>query len=225
MYKSGIVQQVSISHERHPPSPPPYPPAPFPFIQATPLLHRLSSAHAYITTFVHTCRVGQTEMRTLSLSHWGSDLGLHLLQSLSKLYNSLVWESTILLGLCAGDESSSSSSSSSAASGGDATPPYGKADLDILLAALAAQSAATNNNNSSSSSAGATATVAPAAAAVALVSGDAEEQPMDVDDSSRASMPPSSLPATLAPPSAMPHALLIASASPTSGMRGLDLDD
>lgn len=30
--------------------------------RATPLLHALTAAHAYILMFVHTCRVGQVKM-------------------------------------------------------------------------------------------------------------------------------------------------------------------
>ena len=70
---------------------------------ATPLLHHMSAAHAYITMFVHVCRTGQADIRTISVSHWGSELGLQVLGSLSKLYTSRVWESTVLLDLCSED--------------------------------------------------------------------------------------------------------------------------
>ncbi|OCT57970.1 hypothetical protein XELAEV_18002839mg [Xenopus laevis] len=68
--------------------------------QATPLLHALTAAHAYIMMFVHTCRVGQSEIRAISVNQWGSQLGLSVLNKLSQLYCSLVWESTVLLSLC-----------------------------------------------------------------------------------------------------------------------------
>ncbi|XP_031748035.1 E3 ubiquitin-protein ligase HUWE1 isoform X8 [Xenopus tropicalis] len=68
--------------------------------QATPLLHALTAAHAYIMMFVHTCRVGQSEIRAISVNQWGSQLGLNVLNKLSQLYCSLVWESTVLLSLC-----------------------------------------------------------------------------------------------------------------------------
>ncbi|XP_072102563.1 E3 ubiquitin-protein ligase HUWE1 isoform X5 [Mobula birostris] len=68
--------------------------------QATPLLHSLTAAHAYIMMFVHTCRVGQSEIRSISVNQWGSQLGLNVLNKLSQLYCSLVWESTVLLSLC-----------------------------------------------------------------------------------------------------------------------------
>uniref|UniRef100_A0A4X2LQ45 HECT, UBA and WWE domain containing E3 ubiquitin protein ligase 1 n=1 Tax=Vombatus ursinus TaxID=29139 RepID=A0A4X2LQ45_VOMUR len=68
--------------------------------QATPLLHALTAAHAYIMMFVHTCRVGQSEIRAISVNQWGSQLGLSVLSKLSQLYCSLVWESTVLLSLC-----------------------------------------------------------------------------------------------------------------------------
>ncbi|XP_022080949.1 E3 ubiquitin-protein ligase HUWE1-like [Acanthaster planci] len=67
--------------------------------QATPLLHAMASAHAYVTMFVHVCRVGQSDVRTISVNQWGSDLGQSVLRGLSKLYTSLVWESIVLLAL------------------------------------------------------------------------------------------------------------------------------
>ena len=60
----------------------------------------MAAAHAYIMMFVHVCRDGQSDIRTLSIDHWGSQLGLPVLQELSKLFTSLVWESTVLLALC-----------------------------------------------------------------------------------------------------------------------------
>lgn len=65
----------------------------------TPLLHYMSAAHAYIIMFVHVCRTGQPEIRNLSVTHWGSEIGLDVLKGLSQLYTSLVWESTVLLAL------------------------------------------------------------------------------------------------------------------------------
>ncbi|ESO88796.1 hypothetical protein LOTGIDRAFT_125574 [Lottia gigantea] len=88
--------------------------------QATPLLHALSAAHAYIMMFVHVCRLGQNDIRTISVSHWGSELGLEVLEGLSQLYTSLVWESTVLLALCSED----------------ILPPgcdFGRADIDKIL--------------------------------------------------------------------------------------------
>ncbi len=54
------------------------------------------------------------------MSHWGSELGLQVLKGLSKLYTSLVWESTVLLAFCSEDI---------LPSGTD----FGKADLDTLI--------------------------------------------------------------------------------------------
>ena len=71
--------------------------------EATPLLHAMNAAHGYVVMFVHVCRTSQTEMRNLSINHWGSELGLTVLQGLSELYMSLVWESTLLLALCSDD--------------------------------------------------------------------------------------------------------------------------
>lgn len=87
---------------------------------ATPLLHHMSAAHAYITMFVHVCRTGQADIRTISVSHWGSELGLQVLESLSRLYTSLVWESTVLLALCSEDTTL-------------VDTQFGKADMEKLL--------------------------------------------------------------------------------------------
>ena len=35
---------------------------------ATPLLHALSSTHAYITMFVHVCKMGQVRLQSIELS-------------------------------------------------------------------------------------------------------------------------------------------------------------
>jgi E3 ubiquitin-protein ligase HUWE1 len=87
---------------------------------ATPLLHHMSAAHAYITMFVHVCRTGQADIRTISVSHWGSELGLQVLESLSRLYTSLVWESTVLLALCSEDNTL-------------VDTQFGKSDMEKLL--------------------------------------------------------------------------------------------
>lgn len=70
---------------------------------ATPLLHAMGAAHGYVIMFVHICRTGQTEIRNLSLQHWGSEDGLKVLKGLADLYTSLVWESTLLLAYCSDD--------------------------------------------------------------------------------------------------------------------------
>ncbi|XP_015599094.1 E3 ubiquitin-protein ligase HUWE1 isoform X3 [Cephus cinctus] len=70
---------------------------------ATPLLHAMNAAHGYVVMFVHVCRTSQSEIRNLSMNHWGSDLGMAVLKGLSELYMSLVWESTLLLALCSDD--------------------------------------------------------------------------------------------------------------------------
>ncbi|XP_037091019.1 E3 ubiquitin-protein ligase HUWE1-like [Pollicipes pollicipes] len=68
--------------------------------RAAPLLHAMSAAHAYIATFIHICRTSQTDIRQVSVSSWGSELGLAVLRDLSRLYTSIVWESSVLLALC-----------------------------------------------------------------------------------------------------------------------------
>lgn len=44
--------------------------------------------------------LSQSEIRAISVNQWGSQLGLSVLNKLSQLYCSLVWESTVLLSLC-----------------------------------------------------------------------------------------------------------------------------
>ena len=63
----------------------------------------MSAAHAYIQMFVTVNRTGQNDIRNILVNNWGSELGLMVLQGLSKLYTSLVWESNILLALCSED--------------------------------------------------------------------------------------------------------------------------
>ena len=88
--------------------------------QSTPLLHTLSSVHAYIMMLVHVGKTSQGEIRQLSLNQWGTELGQEVLKELTKLYTSLVWESTVLLALCSDDT----------------LPPgcsFGKEDADKLI--------------------------------------------------------------------------------------------
>ncbi|XP_076261399.1 HECT, UBA and WWE domain containing E3 ubiquitin protein ligase 1 isoform X2 [Rhynchophorus ferrugineus] len=77
--------------------------AAFSSAQATPLLHAMGAAHGYVLMFVHVCRTGQTDIRSLSLQHWGSDEGAKVLKGLAELYTALVWESTLLLAYCSDD--------------------------------------------------------------------------------------------------------------------------
>lgn len=51
-----------------------------------------------ILSLVPLCE--QSEIRAISVNQWGSQLGLSVLNKLSQLYCSLVWESTVLLSLC-----------------------------------------------------------------------------------------------------------------------------
>ena len=63
--------------------------------------------------FIHACSenksetlilfCGQTDIRAMAVTHWGSELGQEVMGNLSRLYTSLVWESTILLALCSED--------------------------------------------------------------------------------------------------------------------------
>ncbi|XP_028966633.1 E3 ubiquitin-protein ligase HUWE1 [Galendromus occidentalis] len=67
--------------------------------QTTPLFYAMSATHAYVVMFVHVCRTGQVDTRKISVNQWGSATGLRVLKTLSQLYLSLVWESTVLLSL------------------------------------------------------------------------------------------------------------------------------
>lgn len=87
---------------------------------ATPLLHAMNAAHGYVLMFVHVCRTGQSDIRSLSLQHWGSEEGMNVLNVLAELYTSLVWESTLLLALCSDDII-------------PANCDFGKEDMDRLI--------------------------------------------------------------------------------------------
>ena len=78
-------------------------PSPSPEKEPVPLVDHMAAANAYIQMFVHVCRTGQAEIKTISVTHWGSELGLTVLEGLSRLYTSQVWESTVLLALCSED--------------------------------------------------------------------------------------------------------------------------
>ncbi|KAJ6222788.1 hypothetical protein RDWZM_001333 [Blomia tropicalis] len=65
----------------------------------TPILQAMSAVHAYIIMFAHICRTGQGDIRAISIELWGSELGIDIMTQLSRVYISLVWESTLLLGL------------------------------------------------------------------------------------------------------------------------------
>lgn len=59
----------------------------------------MAATHSFIVMFIHICRTGQGDIRQLSTDQWGSKLGIEIINQLSNLYISLVWESTVLLGL------------------------------------------------------------------------------------------------------------------------------
>ena len=71
------------------------PPDPITSAQATPLLHALASAHAYIA-MITRLYTQSCDMRNMWNSHWGSELGLQVLSRLSRLYTSLAWETIVL---------------------------------------------------------------------------------------------------------------------------------
>ncbi|XP_023930490.1 E3 ubiquitin-protein ligase HUWE1 [Lingula anatina] len=138
---------------------------------ATPLLHAVSSAHAYIMMFVHVCRVGQSDIRSISVSHWGSELGLQVLKGLSQLYTSLVWESTVLLSLCSED----------------ILPPgceFGKVDMEKLLPKDFKVEKETKGGEEAGKltrSSGETGSNGVSAAMETLTTSEAADSPMDID--------------------------------------------
>ncbi|XP_060080556.1 E3 ubiquitin-protein ligase HUWE1-like [Ylistrum balloti] len=138
--------------------------------QNTPLLHALSSCHAYILMFVHVCRMGQTDIRTISVNHWGSDLGLKVLEGLSKLYTSLVWESTVLLALCNDDVL-------------PASCEFGKADMEKLLPKdFKSDKDIKEESTTLTHSAGELGSNGVSAAMESLSTSESTETPMDVSD-------------------------------------------
>lgn len=80
----------------------------------------MTAVHSLIMMFIHVCRTGQSDIRALSINHWGSKTGLEVLRLLSKLYLNLVWESTVLLALCSGEYQPDQDG-------------FGRADLDKLI--------------------------------------------------------------------------------------------
>ena len=67
----------------------------------TPLLHSISHVHSIIYLLITLGKINQNEVRHLTIGKWGSpDLGVRCLKDLSKLYMSLIWESSMLLWLC-----------------------------------------------------------------------------------------------------------------------------
>lgn len=132
---------------------------------ATPLLHAMSAAHGYVIMFVHVCRTGQNDIRTLSLQHWGHDEGMLVLQGLADLYTALVWESTLLLALCSDDVIPSDCD-------------FGREDMERLSAAQQQQTAAAAAAAADSAEAG-TASAAPAATAPMDVDSDTESRSLN----------------------------------------------
>ena len=142
----------------------------------TPLLHAMSAAHSLIVMFVHVCRTGQSDVRNLSVTHWGSEIGVSVLNKLSELYTSLVWESTVLLALCS--ESTS-----------HASWQFGRHQLEKLTALTKDQ---TNNTASSS------AAVTPSAPISNQSSTEEATPSMEVDEpEGLVSIPSSRLPSSV----------------------------
>lgn len=109
----------------------------------TPILHDMTAVHSLIMMFIHVCRTGQSDIRSLSINHWGSKTGLEVLRLLSKLYLNLVWESTVLLALCSGEYQPDAEG-------------FGRSDLDKLIppssSSAAGGAGATGGGSSSTSS-------------------------------------------------------------------------
>lgn len=134
---------------------------------ATPLLHAMNAAHGYVVMFVHVCRTSQSDIRNLSMNHWGSELGLTVLKGLSELYMSLVWESTLLLALCSEDII-------------PAGCEFGKEDMDKLMP----PELKTDGESSSAWSAAASSDMGSNGMTTAMeaLSTDPPPVPMEVDD-------------------------------------------
>ncbi|KAK6177350.1 hypothetical protein SNE40_015469 [Patella caerulea] len=145
--------------------------------QATPLLHALSAAHAYIMMFVHVCRLGQNDIRTISVSHWGSELGLKVLAGLSQLYTSLVWESTVLLALCSEDILPQGCE-------------FGRADMEKILPKDMKLDKDSKEDESLSRSLGETGSNGVSAAMESLTTSENPETPMEVSEPSTSDKDP-----------------------------------
>ena len=152
---------------------------------ATPLLHQMAAAHAYIQMFVTVNRTGQNEIRNILVSNWGSELGLNVLRGLSKLYTSLVWESNILLALCSEDAL-------------PAGCEFGKADMDKLLPAGTAPNAPNTagdkkNENEEQTFSPSSGTSGDSSSSVTVamenLSTDPDHAAMDVDDATKETNP------------------------------------
>ena len=66
---------------------------------STPLLHSITSIHSLVYLLITLGRINQNDARNLIVAKWGSELGVNVLKSLSKLYMNLIWESSMLLWL------------------------------------------------------------------------------------------------------------------------------
>jgi hypothetical protein len=66
----------------------------------TPLLHSISSIHSFIYLLITCGKISQNDVRNLTITKWGSELGTKVLKDLCKLYINLIWESSMLLWLC-----------------------------------------------------------------------------------------------------------------------------
>lgn len=102
--------------------------------QLTPLLHSITAVHSYIVMLVHVCRTSQTDIRLVSVNQWGSEVGLRVLGGLANLYQTLVWESTILINKNAeGEKQSAATAASGAATPAAATSSQEKVQGPLLL--------------------------------------------------------------------------------------------
>lgn len=68
--------------------------------QQMPLLHSICSIHSFIYLLITLGKINQNDVRNLTISKWGSELGTKVLNDLCKLYMNLIWESSMLLWLC-----------------------------------------------------------------------------------------------------------------------------
>ena len=67
--------------------------------EQTPLLHSICCIHSFIYLLITLGKTNQNEIKNLTITNWGSPIGVKVLKNLCKLYMSLIWESSMLLWL------------------------------------------------------------------------------------------------------------------------------
>lgn len=107
------------------------------------------------------------------MNHWGSELGLQVLNGLTKLYTSLVWESTVLLALCSEDILPQGTE-------------FGKEDMDKILPSDFKAEKDVKDDNTLTRSAGEMGSNGVSAAMESLSTSEQQDTPMEVNDQTNA---------------------------------------